>query len=78
MNECISGIFVGDKEAHEAFYLANTACETLEELASKDDGEPFCLRVDFGVRTSLIYQRKNSLNCIIQMIFLSMAIIKMT
>lgn len=36
------------KETHESFFLANLACETLEQLAKKDNqDQPFTLRVDF-------------------------------
>lgn len=41
------GVTVTPKETHEAFFLANLACEKLEELAKRDDGKPFTLRVDF-------------------------------
>lgn len=42
------GITTTPKETHEVFFLANMACEKLEELAkSKESGEPFSLRVDF-------------------------------
>lgn len=41
------GVTVTPKETHEAFFLANLACEKLEELAKGDSGEPFSLRVDF-------------------------------
>lgn len=35
------------KETHEAFFLANMACDKLEELAKQPQDEPFALRVDF-------------------------------
>jgi len=41
------GTTVTPKETHEAFFLANLACEKLEELAHSKNGEPFSLRVDF-------------------------------
>lgn len=41
------GITVTPKETHEAFFLANLACEKLEELAKPEGDEPFALRVDF-------------------------------
>lgn len=41
------GITTTPKETHESFFLANLACEKLEELAQSDDGAPFALRVDF-------------------------------
>lgn len=39
------GITVTPKETHEAFFLANLACDKLDELAKSD--QPFHLRVDF-------------------------------
>ena len=44
-NEHASGIMMGPKEAHEAFFLANLAKKQLKEL--KKGGKPFHLRVDF-------------------------------
>ncbi|MGL6175158.1 MAG: sulfatase-like hydrolase/transferase [Cellulosilyticaceae bacterium] len=41
------GITTTSKETHEAFFLANLACEKLEELANRTSDEPFHLRVDF-------------------------------
>lgn len=41
------GVTVTPKETHESFFLANLACEKLEELAAKKDDHPFTLRVDF-------------------------------
>ncbi len=41
------GITITPKETHEAFFLANLACEKLEELAKSDSDQPFSLRVDF-------------------------------
>lgn len=41
------GVTVTPKETHEAFFLANLACEKLEELAERKDERPFTLRVDF-------------------------------
>lgn len=41
------GLTVTPKETHEAFFLADLACRKLEELAKKQDAEPFSLRVDF-------------------------------
>lgn len=41
------GITTTPKESHEAFFLADMACEKLEELAQRKDGKPFSLRVDF-------------------------------
>ena len=41
------GLTVTPKETHEAFFLANLACDKLEELAKQDSDEPWSLRVDF-------------------------------
>lgn len=41
------GITVTPKETHESFFLANMACDKLEELAKEDNDQPFHLRVDF-------------------------------
>lgn len=41
------GITTTPKETHEAFFLANLACDKLEELAQQKDGQPWSLRVDF-------------------------------
>lgn len=41
------GVTVTPKETHEAFFLANMACDKLEELAKQPQDEPFALRVDF-------------------------------
>lgn len=41
------GVTVTPKETHESFFLANMACEKLEELARHQEDEPFTLRVDF-------------------------------
>jgi len=45
LSEHASGITVTPKETHEAFFLANRACDTLRELAGSE--QPFHLRVDF-------------------------------
>ncbi len=45
--EHATGITTTPKETHEAFFLANLACEKLEELARREDGRPWSLRVDF-------------------------------
>lgn len=47
ISEHASGKLLTPKETHEAFFLANLACEKLEEIASSDSDEPFALRVDF-------------------------------
>ena len=42
------GLTVTPKDTHEAFFLANLACEKLEELAAQGpDAGPWSLRVDF-------------------------------
>ncbi len=41
------GVTITPKETHEAFFLANLACDQLEQLANSEDNEPFHLRVDF-------------------------------
>lgn len=43
--EHAAGITVTPKDTHESFFLANLACDKLEELAKSN--EPFHLRVDF-------------------------------
>lgn len=45
--EHATGITTTPKETHEAFFLADLACEQLEKLAAADDDDPFHLRVDF-------------------------------
>lgn len=45
--EHMSGIMQADDDAHEAFFLANLACDQLRQLAKSDSAEPFALRVDF-------------------------------
>ena len=46
-NEEASGIMLNPKESHEAFFLANLACDKLEDLAKDVSDKPFSLRVDF-------------------------------
>ncbi len=41
------GITTTPKETHEAFFLADMACERLEALAASSDSRPFHLRLDF-------------------------------
>ena len=41
------GVTVTPKETHESFFLAELACEKLEELAKEKSDRPFHLRVDF-------------------------------
>lgn len=41
------GVTVTPRDTHESFFLANLACEKLEEIAREKRGEPFHLRVDF-------------------------------
>jgi len=45
--EHASGITATPKESHEAFFLADLACEQLDALAAADDEQPFHLRLDF-------------------------------
>ena len=45
--EHATGITTTPKETHEAFFLADMACEQLETLAAGDGKEPFHLRLDF-------------------------------
>ena len=44
--EHASGVTTTAKETHEAFFLADMACEQLEALAAADNSEPFHLRLD--------------------------------
>jgi arylsulfatase A-like enzyme len=46
-SQYITGILTTPKETHEAFFLANLACDKLRELAKREDGEPFHMRIDF-------------------------------
>ena len=46
-NEHATGVLMTPKETHEAFFLAELACEKLEELAASPSEQPFSLRVDF-------------------------------
>ncbi len=46
-NEHATGIMTTPKETHEAFFLANLACDKLKELANTENNHPFHLRVDF-------------------------------
>ncbi len=41
------GVTTTPKETHESFFLANLACDQLEELAKENTGKPFSIRVDF-------------------------------
>ena len=45
--EHATGITTTPKESHEAFFLADMACEQLEALAAAEDDQPFHLRLDF-------------------------------
>jgi len=42
-----TGLLETPPETHESFFLANEACDTLQQLAAEDDERPFFLRVDF-------------------------------
>lgn len=46
-NEQASGIMLAPRECHEAFFLANLACEKLESIASEETDQPFSMRIDF-------------------------------
>ena len=46
LHEVISGILIGPKESHEAFYYAHAACELLEELKTREEDTPFSIRLD--------------------------------
>ncbi|MBD3197954.1 MAG: sulfatase-like hydrolase/transferase [Candidatus Lokiarchaeota archaeon] len=46
-SEYVTGIMTTPKESHEAFFLAELACNTLEKIAEMSDNNPFHLRVDF-------------------------------
>lgn len=46
-NEHASGLTVTPTESHEAFFLANLACNKLGELAASESDQPFALRIDF-------------------------------
>lgn len=46
-NEHAVGLMKAPRECHEAFFLADMACDKLKELADADSDEPFHLRVDF-------------------------------
>jgi len=45
--EHATGITTTPKESHEAFFLADLACEQLEALAAAEGDQPFHLRLDF-------------------------------
>ena len=45
--EHATGITTTPKESHEAFFLADLACEQLDELAAAESDRPFHLRLDF-------------------------------
>ncbi len=45
--EHMSGIMQADDDAHESFFLANLACDQLQNLAANNSDTPFSLRVDF-------------------------------
>ena len=46
-NEFASGVQQTPKDTHEAFFVANLACDRLREIAKSDSGEPWHMRVDF-------------------------------
>jgi len=41
------GLTITPKETHEAYFLADLACDSLTQLANSADDQPFHLRVDF-------------------------------
>ncbi len=45
--EHMAGIMEAPDDAHEAFFLANLACDQLETIAAQKGAQPFCMRVDF-------------------------------
>ncbi len=46
-NEHATGTLLTPKETHEAFFLADLACERLQSIKVLNNGKPFSLRVDF-------------------------------
>jgi arylsulfatase A-like enzyme len=46
-SEYATGIMTTPKETHEAFFLANMACDKLKEFAKNENGKPFHMRIDF-------------------------------
>jgi len=46
-NEHAIGTMTTPKETHEAFFVANLACEKLREIAKEGNSQPFHLRADF-------------------------------
>ncbi len=45
--EHVTGVLETPDDTHESFFFSNLACETLAELAKREDDQPFFLRVDF-------------------------------
>ncbi|MEM8862940.1 MAG: sulfatase-like hydrolase/transferase, partial [Chloroflexota bacterium] len=45
--EHMTGIMEAPDDCHEAFFLANLACDQLDAIAAEKSDAPFCLRVDF-------------------------------
>ncbi len=45
--EHMSGVMQAEDDAHEAFFLANLACEQLQAIAKTESAQPFSMRVDF-------------------------------
>jgi len=46
-SEAAAGITITPPDTHEAFFLANLACDKLEELYTQKSDKPFSIRVDF-------------------------------
>ena len=46
-NEHATGILEAPEDTHEAFFLANLACDQLRVIANSGNEQPFALRVDF-------------------------------
>ena len=60
--ESATGIMTTPKESHEAFFLADLACERLRKIAQEGNKEPFHLRVDFWGPHQPYYATQEFLN----------------
>ncbi len=47
LQENCCGLTLTPKETHEAFFLAQLACDQLMKIASQKNSEPFCMQVHF-------------------------------
>ncbi len=47
INEALSGVLIGPKESHEAYYVADMAKRQLERIKEEGSEVPFMVRVDF-------------------------------